>query len=156
MFFWPQAHGNPGIQSTDAGRPGMMARLVRALLGAVLLCVAISGASAEDSALSLALGKATRLVVERAFETVIIGDPLVVDVRIDDDRSLVIDPLNPGVTNIILVNADGVVTGNIRVLVCAAWSNACDAGPSSGGGDPANPPLIRRDLRAQLWARSGS
>lgn len=154
MLFWPRAHGDPRHPIDRRGQPGAMARLVRTLLGAVLLCVAISGASAADSSLSLALGKATRLLVERAFETVIIGDPLIVDVRIDDDRSLVIDPLNPGVTNIILVDAGGVVTGNIRVLVCAASSNACDGGPSSAGSDPANPALIRREVRAQLRARS--
>ncbi|HLZ00661.1 MAG TPA: pilus assembly protein N-terminal domain-containing protein [Bradyrhizobium sp.] len=121
----------------------------RFLLGVFLFCVTISGARAEDTALALALGNATRVVVARAFETVMIGDPLVVDVRIDDDRSLVINPLNPGVTNLILVDASGIVTANIRVLVCAARSHACDGRAPPGNADVEKPESIRRDVRGR-------
>lgn len=109
----------------------MKPRLGGVLLGAFLIVTAIPAALAQDPALSLAVGNATRLVVKRAFETVMIGDPLVIDVRVDDNRSITIDPLSPGVTNVVLVDTNGIVTANIRVVVCAASSNACEGRSAS-------------------------
>jgi Flp pilus assembly secretin CpaC len=125
----------------------MTRRLRRHLAGVFLLFAATATARAQDP-LSLAPGHVARLALNRAFETVIIGDPDVVDVRANGDRSVVVDALKPGVTNLVLVDAAGMVTANIRVLVCAAWSSACDGWPPQpGGSDLASPPSIRRDAR---------
>jgi Flp pilus assembly secretin CpaC len=117
------------------------------LLGVVLLLAATDGAHAQDAALALAIGHAARLTVDRSFQTVIIGDPDVVDVHADDDHAIVINALDSGVTNLVLVDASGVVTVNIRILVCAAWSNACDVRPAPGGPGLARPSSVRRDSR---------
>jgi Flp pilus assembly secretin CpaC len=126
-----------------------MTPLLRGILSSVfLLLAATATARAQDAPLSLAPGHVARLVLKRAFETVMIGDPDVVGVRVNGDRSVVIDALNPGVTNLVLVDAAGMVTANIRVLVCAAWSSACDGWPlPPAGSDLASPPSIRRDAR---------
>jgi Flp pilus assembly secretin CpaC len=67
-----------------------------------------------------------------AFEKVLVGDLDIVEVRRDDDRSAVIEPIHPGVTNLVFVGAHGRVIANVRVSVCdASDSDACDA--AAGG-----------------------
>jgi Flp pilus assembly secretin CpaC len=100
-------------------------------LAAMLLFSATPGARAEDDAVALGVGSAFRLSLEKAFETVIVGDPLVLDVRTDDNQSIVIEPLKAGVTNLVFVDAHGMVTANIKVSVCGTASGACVALHSS-------------------------
>jgi Flp pilus assembly secretin CpaC len=97
------------------------------VLAATLLFSATSGARAQDdAAVALGVGTAFRISLQKAFETVIVGDPLVVDVRTDDNQSVVIEPLKAGVTNLVFVDAHGMVTANIKVSVCGASSSpAC-------------------------------
>ena len=95
-------------------------------VAATLLFTAIPGARAEDDGVALGVGTAFRLSLQKTFETVIVGDPLVVDVRTDDNQSIVIEPLKAGVTNLVFVDAHGMVTANIKVSVCGAPSSgAC-------------------------------
>jgi Flp pilus assembly secretin CpaC len=110
-----------------------MRRGIREFVVAVmLLFAAITGARAEDDAVELGVGTAFRLFLEKAFETVIVGDPLVVDVRTDDDRSVVIEPLNAGQTNLVFVDARGVVIANVRISVCGlSPPHGCAFGHSS-------------------------
>jgi Flp pilus assembly secretin CpaC len=110
-----------------------MRRGIREFVVALMLLFAVSaGARAEDDPVELGVGTAFRLFLEKAFETVIVGDPLIVDVRTDDDRSVVIEPLSAGQTNLVFVDARGVVIANVRISVCAALpSHGCAAGHSS-------------------------
>src|SRR5260221_7100270 len=99
---------------------------------AILLPTVTTGAMAQDDAVALDAGTASRLFLKVAFATVIIADPAIVDVRTDDARSVVIEPLSPGETNLVFVDARGVVTANVRVSVCAAPpSNGCPSRHSS-------------------------
>jgi Flp pilus assembly secretin CpaC len=107
-------------------------RIPELAVAAILFFAVIAGAKAEDDNVALEVGTASRLFVEKAFATVIVGDPTVVDVRTDDDRSVVIEPLSPGVTNLVFVDARGFVTANIKVSVCGTSpSNGCSIGHSS-------------------------
>ncbi|HWZ37277.1 MAG TPA: pilus assembly protein N-terminal domain-containing protein [Bradyrhizobium sp.] len=102
------------------------------VLAATLLFSATSGARAEDDAVALGIGTAFRISLQKAFETVIVGDPLIVDVRTDDNQSVVIEPLKAGVTNLVFVDAHGMVTANVKVSVCGASSSpACATSHSS-------------------------
>jgi Flp pilus assembly secretin CpaC len=95
-----------------------MTKILRGLaLGAVLLFVTISAGLAGDRTIFLKPGVGSSLVLDSAFDTVLIGDPNIVDVRTRDDRSVFLVPLNPGVTNIIFVNDENIVTANIEVRV---------------------------------------
>jgi Flp pilus assembly secretin CpaC len=89
-------------------------------LALLLLFASIPGARAGDRTVTLGIGTEWRLFLEKAFETVIVGDPLVVDVRADDDRSVLIQPLGPGETNLVFVDSRGVVIANVKVSVCGA------------------------------------
>ena len=97
------------------------------LLGTAPFLTAVSAARAQDRAMVLSLGAPSQLALARVFETVIVGDPGIVDVRTDDDRSAVVEPLN-GATNIVFVDVHGLVIANVRISVCdASGANACDA-----------------------------
>src|SRR5690242_2052621 len=106
-------------------RPG-----IRKLAAAVmLLLAAITDARAGDDGVELGVGTAFRLFLAKAFETVIVADPRIVDVRTDDERSVVIEPLKAGQTNLVFVDARGVVIANVRISVCGASpSHDCTAG----------------------------
>ena len=106
----------------------MNASLRKLLLTAALLLVAAPAARAQDRAVVLSLGTPSRLALARVFETVIVGDPGIVDVRTDDGRSVVVEPLNAGVTNLVFIDMHGLVIANVRVSVCdASGPDACDA-----------------------------
>jgi Flp pilus assembly secretin CpaC len=71
-------------------------------------------------------------LLHKTFETVIVGDPLILDVRTDDNQSVVIEPLKAGVTNLVFIDAHGMVTANIKVSVCGVPSSgACATSHSS-------------------------
>jgi len=102
------------------------------VLAAMLLFTTVPGALAQDRAVALGVGSPWRLFLEKPFETVIVGDPKIVDVRTDDDQSIVIEPLKDGVTNLVFVDSHGMVTANVKVSVCEVRAdNACGAQQSS-------------------------
>jgi Flp pilus assembly secretin CpaC len=101
------------------------------VVAAMMSLAAITGARAGDDAVELGVGDAFRLFLEKAFATVIVGDPLVVDVRTDDDRSVLIEPLSAGETNLVFVDARGIVIANVRISVCGGLAHGCTAGHAS-------------------------
>ena len=104
----------------------MKLRIREIVLTAMLLFSAPAGALAEDGPVALGVGSEFRLFLNKTFETVIVGDPLVVEVRTDDDQSVLIEPLKAGATNLVFIDAKGMVTANIKVSVCGAPSTgAC-------------------------------
>ena len=110
----------------------MQQALRNLVLAAILASASFSSALAQDRSVALGVGMKSRLFLEKPFETVMVGDPLIVDIRIDDNQSVVIEPLKAGVTNLVFVDARGLVTANIKVSVCAASaSSACGARQSS-------------------------
>ncbi|SRR5579871_3383189 len=132
-----------------------MASIRKLLLGALLLLTTMPAAWAQERTVSLSLGAASRLALDSSFETVIVGDPLIVEVRTDDDRTVVIEPLKPGATNLVFVDTRGLVIANIRILVCASLvrplrfrlvaSNAAPANVSFGALWEAKPKLNSSD-----------
>jgi Flp pilus assembly secretin CpaC len=107
----------------------MKLRVRKLTVAAALLFTAIPAALAGDDAVALGIGTASRLSLAKAFQTVIVGDPHVVDVRVDDDRSVLIEPLGPGQTNLVFVDAHGMVIANVKISVCGMPpSKACMVG----------------------------
>jgi Flp pilus assembly secretin CpaC len=95
-----------------------MTAILRAFtLGTALLLTSVAASRAADQIVALRLGVKSALVLDRAFETVLIGDSDIVDVHERDDRSVVLDPLAPGTTNLIFVDDRKIVVANIEVLV---------------------------------------
>ena len=75
-------------------------------------------ARAEDpSAVTLQVGGDSRFTLERPFETVLIGNPNMVDVQTQDERSVLLKPLSPGATNLVFIDTQGIVIINLTVFV---------------------------------------
>jgi Flp pilus assembly secretin CpaC len=89
-------------------------------LAVALLSSAVSATWAADQTITLRLGAGSALALERPFKTVMIGDPGVVDVQTRDDRSVMLEPLSVGATNLVFVDARSIAITNIRILVCNA------------------------------------
>jgi Flp pilus assembly secretin CpaC len=97
-----------------------MLRVRAYFLVLVLLLTTISVASAADQTITLKLGAQTALGLERAFKTVLIGDPNIVDVHTLSDRRVTLEPLNLGATNLIFVDERSIAITNVRIVISAA------------------------------------
>jgi len=90
------------------------------VLRSALLLTAISATPAAAQSVTLRLGTGSPFALERAFKTVLIGDPGVVNVNARDDRSVMLEPLNTGATNVVFVDDRSIAIANVSVLVCGA------------------------------------
>ncbi len=98
-----------------------MTSMLRAcVLGVSLLAATNSLASAADQTITLRLGAGSALNLARPFKTVLVGDPFVVDVHEQSDRSVILEPLDLGATNLVFVDEQSIAITNVRVLVCAS------------------------------------
>ena len=98
-----------------------MTPMLRAcVVAAALLLTTISATWAADQTITLRLGAGSALALERPFKTVMIGDPRVVDVQTRDDRSVLLEPLSLGATNLVFVDEKSIAITNVRILVCDA------------------------------------
>ena len=89
------------------------------VLGLLLLLTTNSVTQAADRTITLKLGAGSALEVERPFKTIMIGDPDIVDVHARSDRSVILEPLNPGATNLVVVDDRSIAISNFRILVCS-------------------------------------
>lgn len=89
-------------------------------LGLALLLTTISATRAADQTITLTLGTGSALALERPFKTVLIGDPNVVNVHTHNDRSVILEPLNLGATNLVFVDERSIAITNVTILVCNA------------------------------------
>jgi Flp pilus assembly secretin CpaC len=90
------------------------------ILGVILAVITNSVTKAADRSITLMLGAGSALEVERPFKTVMIGDPDIVDVHTRSDRSVILEPLNPGATNLVFVDERSIAIANVRIRVCSA------------------------------------
>jgi Flp pilus assembly secretin CpaC len=86
-------------------------------LWAALFLATISATWAADQTIDMKIGFRSSLVLDRAFETVLIGDSNVVDVHTPDNRLVVLEPLAPGATNLIFLDDQNIVIANIALSV---------------------------------------
>jgi len=98
----------------------MTAMLRACVVAMALLSTTVSATWAADQTITLRLGGGSTLGLERAFKTVMIGDPRVVNVRTYSDRSVILEPLSPGATNLVFVDEKSIAITNVRILVCNA------------------------------------
>jgi Flp pilus assembly secretin CpaC len=97
----------------------MIARFSACALGLALLLTSISMSRADET-ITLTLGRGSIFRVSEPFKTVLIGNPDVVDVQTQDDRSVILKALKLGASNIIFLNRQSIAIGNIRVVVSDA------------------------------------
>jgi len=73
--------------------------------------------AAARPSVTLELGAGSTVTIERPFKTVLIGNPEIVDVKTRSDRSVLLEPLNSGATNLVFIDEQGMVITNLTVLV---------------------------------------
>ena len=86
-------------------------------VSAALLLGTISATWAEEQTIDLRVGFKSSFVLDKSFETVLIGDSDVVDVHTPDNRLVILEPLAPGATNLVFLDDKNIVVANIAVLV---------------------------------------
>jgi Flp pilus assembly secretin CpaC len=94
-----------------------------------LSLAAPSLAEAIDETIVLRVGVTSILNLDKSFETVIIGNPNVIDVHTYDNSSAILELLKIGAANIIFLNDSSVVTANVRVFVCGTIRTKYREGP---------------------------
>ncbi|MBV9234572.1 MAG: pilus assembly protein N-terminal domain-containing protein [Xanthobacteraceae bacterium] len=87
------------------------------MLGLIFCLVALSTNRASDETLEIALGTGHLLTLDRAFETVLIDAPEVIDVSPQTSRTVLLKALNRGISNVVFVDEQSIAITNIRVVV---------------------------------------
>ncbi len=87
------------------------------IVWAALLLGTISATWAQEKTIDLSIGFKSSLVLDKTFETVLIGDSSVVDVHTPDNRLVIFEPLAPGATNLVFLDDQNIVVANIAILV---------------------------------------
>lgn len=83
----------------------------------------ISAATAQtevktgSASVDLELGAGTTLKIDRPFGLVLIGNPSVIDFQAQGARSLLLKPVGIGSTNLVIIDKDGIVITNLRIVV---------------------------------------
>jgi Flp pilus assembly secretin CpaC len=77
---------------------------------------------AARPSVTLELGAGSTVMLERPFKTVLIGNPNVIDVQTQSERSVLLKPLSPGATNLVFIDEKGMVITNLTILVRNARS----------------------------------
>jgi Flp pilus assembly secretin CpaC len=93
-----------------------IARLWACALGLALLTM-LAVARASDEAITLTVGGGSELRLPRPYDSVLVGNPNVVDVLRETDRSVVLKGLNPGASNVIFLDERSIAIINIKVVV---------------------------------------
>ena len=96
-----------------------IARLCAWVLGLTLL-MTLPLASASNDVVTLVPGGGSELTLARPYESVLIGNPAVVDVEPQGDRSVLLKGLNPGASNVVFLDERSIAIINIKVIVSDA------------------------------------
>jgi Flp pilus assembly secretin CpaC len=124
-------------------RRSSVSAMFRALgfgLATALLATTASLTWAADPPIVLRDGASSPLLLERPFSTILIGDPGVVDVLVRDDRSVILQALKPGATNVIFLDAASIAIVNIGILVCHVGAGTVAYPDRSGCGQAGQDP----------------
>ena len=91
-----------------------------AVVAAVLAAApawALTEVKAARPSVNLELGAGSTYAIERPFKTLLVGDPHVVDVKTQDERTVLLKPLGLGTTNLIFIDENGIVIANLAIRV---------------------------------------
>jgi Flp pilus assembly secretin CpaC len=107
-----------------------MIAIVRACaLSLLLFLTSTLHALAVDQTVILTLDEGSVLMLERPYETVLIGTPDVVDVHSRSDNSVFLEPLNLGASELIFMDERSIAIATVRVLVCRRLQTQYREGP---------------------------
>jgi hypothetical protein len=98
----------------DLLRPKLPQRLA---VVAALLAVAVHPAAAAETVVDVLIDQATLVRLERPAAEIVVGNPSIADVSVQSGKVLVVTGKSFGETNLIVMDADGKVFVNRRLVV---------------------------------------
>jgi hypothetical protein len=84
---------------------------------AALLAVAVHPAAAAETIVNVMIDQATLVRLERPAAEIVVGNPSIADVSVQSGKVLVVTGKSFGETNLIVMDADGKVFVNRRLIV---------------------------------------
>ena len=114
---------------------------------AALLAIAVHPAAAADPVVDVLIDQATLVRLERPAAEIVVGNPSIADVSVQSGKVLVVTGKSFGETNLIVMDADGKVFVNRRLVVQEPRTGFVTRVSGPGATDPA--------LRAVLHAAAG-
>jgi YD repeat-containing protein len=90
---------------------------VRTGTGGILFGWGVKTYAAEAENLTVMLGSLSVYKTERAYTTIKVGDPKVIDVDATSNRTLILNPTSPGSTNILFLDERGDLITSLDVAV---------------------------------------
>jgi Flp pilus assembly secretin CpaC len=106
-----------------AARQFVISGIVRLSLAAAAAWSVCAPASAQDGAINVLLDRALVVHVDRAADTVIIGNPMIADATVRDNQTLIVTGRSFGTTNLIILDKDGKTVVDSLITVSAADDN---------------------------------
>ena len=107
---------------------------MRRLSLAAAAVVALAGAPAQAENLAVSAGEVARISLPGAVRDIVVGDPLVADVSVVNERTLVILGKRPGVTTVLAFDSAGRPLADRQVVVSATSAGVTIyRGPTSVG-----------------------
>lgn len=93
--------------------------LLPAILAAALAALAptLASAAGKGSRIEVSVDQARVLKIDRQAETVIIGNPSIVDVTVHDSETLVLTGRSYGITNLVILDREGASIIDEQVFV---------------------------------------
>jgi Flp pilus assembly secretin CpaC len=85
---------------------------------AALLLMTIHASRADDQTIIVERGTPFPLVLETPFDMFLVGNPDVVDVHSRGDRSVIVEGITLGTSNIVFIDKRQIAIANIQVRVC--------------------------------------
>lgn len=73
---------------------------------------------AADQTVTLELGAGSIVELDRPFEEMLVDGAGVVEVHTLTERSVIFEPLKPGISTLVFLDGNNAVIANIRITVC--------------------------------------
>ena len=103
----------------------MLRHLVRfASIALPLLVASAPGASAAEPGIEVVMNQAKVVKLARAADTIVIGNPLIADASVQDSTTVVLTGKGFGVTNLVILDADGQPIVDEQVYVSRQDTNS--------------------------------
>lgn len=84
---------------------------------ASIVCLSVVGAASAEGAITVTMNQAKIVKLSRAADTVVIGNPNIADAAIKDAKTIVITGKGFGVTNFVVLDANGTPIVDEQVMV---------------------------------------
>ena len=113
-----KATGIASSQRSNRESATMTAMLRALVYSAALILTTVPASRAEDQTITVERGTPFPLMLDAPFDTFLVENPDVIDVHSRGDRSVIVEGIALGASNIVFIDERQIAIANIRILVC--------------------------------------